>query len=81
MIYTHLQNPLIPKKMQCWEQTLHWLDLKRERKERTQKGGKKGRGGGRQKRNRVKHYDKEKQGSPICLDRDAPPKVSVLNTF
>ena len=76
-IYTHLQNPLISKKRQHWEQTSHWLNLKGERKEGTKKG--KGRKGG-QKRNRVKHYYKGKYGSPVCLDRGVPPKVSLLNT-
>ena len=34
---THLLNFLIPRKRQHWEQTSHWLDLKGERKEGTQK--------------------------------------------
>ena len=34
---THLLSFLIPRKRQHWEQTSHWLDLKGERKERTQK--------------------------------------------
>ena len=38
---THLLNFLIRRKRQHWEQTSHWLDLKGERKEGTQKKGEK----------------------------------------
>ena len=36
-IRTHLLSFLIPRRRQHWEQTSHWLDLKGERKEETQK--------------------------------------------
>ena len=35
--YTYLLSFLIPRRRQHWEQTSHWLDLKGERKEDTQK--------------------------------------------
>ena len=40
---THLLSFLIPRRRQHWERTSHWLDLKGERKEETQKkkGGEK----------------------------------------
>ena len=53
-IYTHPLNFLIPKKRQHWEQTSHWLDLKGERKEETQKK----KGGRGEKRGTKKSRDK-----------------------
>ena len=56
--------------------TLAWPKRKKERRNSKKKGkGKKG----EQKRNRDKYYYKEKYGSPVCLDRGVPPKVSLLN--
>ena len=53
-IYTHPLNFLIPKKRQHWEKTSHWLYLKGERKEETQKKKGEGEKKGEQKRNRDK---------------------------
>ena len=41
MIYTYLQNLLIPKKRQRWEQISHWFDLQGEREEGNSKKKKK----------------------------------------
>ena len=78
-IYTHLLNFLIPRKRQHWEQTSHWLELKGERKEETQKKGGRGEKRGTKKEIEMKDYFKGKYGSPVCLDKDVPPKVSLLD--
>ena len=66
---THLLSFLIPRKRQQREQTSHWLDLKGERKEETQKKKK--------KKIEIKRYFKGKYGSPVCLDKGVSPRVPL----
>ena len=73
-IYTHLLSFLIPRRRQHWEQTTHWLDLKVEREEETQKKKK-----GEQREIEMKHYFKGKYGSLVYLDKCVPLKVSLLD--
>ena len=67
----HLLSFLILRKRQHWEQTSHWLDLKGERKEGTQKKKKTG------KENRDATLFQGKHGSPVCLDKGVSPKAPL----
>ena len=72
-IHTNLLSFQILSRRQHWEQTSHWLNLKGERKEETKKKK------GEQIEIETKHYFKGKYGSPICLDKCVPLKVSLLD--
>ena len=67
---THLLSFLILRRKQHWEQASHWLDLKGERKEETQKKNEK-------RKIEMKRYFKGKYGSPACLDKGVSPKVPL----
>ena len=72
---THLLSFLIPRKRQHWEQTSHWLDLKGERKEGTQKKKK-----GKEKIE-MKCYFKENMTHLFVWIKECLPKSLYLTIF